>query len=89
MELFNSKRHESSLIQDFTSGQALNTVQVRRLKGLFYNVQQTKLINLYGPTEATVEVTYYDCELENEEMLISIGRPMDNTESYVLDQYQQ
>ncbi|TKI85620.1 thioester reductase, partial [Bacillus wiedmannii] len=84
-----SKRDLSSLIQVFTSGEALNTEQVRRFKGIFYNVQQTKLINLYGPTEATVDVTYYDCDLEKEPMLIPIGRPIDNTELYVLDQYQQ
>ncbi|AFQ15020.1 non-ribosomal peptide synthase/polyketide synthase [Bacillus thuringiensis] len=89
MELYNSKRDVSSLIQVFTSGEALNTEQVRRFKGIFYNVQQTKLINLYGPTEATVDVTYYDCDLEKEAMLIPIGRPIDNTELYVLDQYQQ
>ncbi|TKH59124.1 amino acid adenylation domain-containing protein, partial [Bacillus cereus] len=89
MELYNSKRDVSSLIQVFTSGEALNTEQVRRFKGIFYNVQQTKLINLYGPTEATVDVTYYDCDLEKEAMIIPIGRPIDNTELYVLDQYQQ
>lgn len=89
MELYNSKRDVSSLIQVFTSGEALNTEQVRRFKGIFYNAQQTKLINLYGPTEATVDVTYYDCDLEKEPMLIPIGRPIDNTELYVLDQYQQ
>ena len=44
---------------------------------------------MYGPTEATVDVTYYDCDLEKEPMLIPIGRPIDNTELYVLDQYQQ
>ncbi|MEC3420879.1 amino acid adenylation domain-containing protein, partial [Bacillus cereus] len=89
MELYNSKRDVSSLIQVFTSGEALNTEQVRRFKGIFYNAQQTKLINLYGPTEATVDVTYYDCDLEKEPMLIPIGRPINNTELYVLDQYQQ
>ena len=33
MELYNSKRDVSSLIQVFTSGEALNTEQVRRFKG--------------------------------------------------------
>ncbi|MEI4623585.1 non-ribosomal peptide synthase/polyketide synthase [Bacillus pfraonensis] len=89
MEQNNSKRDVSSLNQVFTSGEALNTEQVRRFKGVFYDVQQTKLINLYGPTEATVDVTYYDCDLEKEPMLIPIGRPIDNTELYVLDQHQQ
>ncbi|MFD0772072.1 non-ribosomal peptide synthase/polyketide synthase [Bacillus sp. CGMCC 1.60114] len=89
MEQYNLKRDVSSLNQVFTSGEALNTEQVRRFKRVFYDVQQTKLINLYGPTEATVDVTYYDCDLEKEPMLIPIGRPIDNTELYVLDQYQQ
>ncbi|OSX98878.1 non-ribosomal peptide synthetase [Bacillus mycoides] len=89
MEQYNSKRDVASLNQVFTSGEALNTEQVRRFKGVFYDVQQTKLINLYGPTEATVDVTYYNCDLEKEPMLIPIGRPIDNTELYVLDQHQQ
>ncbi|WP_144572332.1 non-ribosomal peptide synthetase [Bacillus paramycoides] len=89
MEQYKSKRDVSSLSQVFTSGEALNIEQVRRFKGVFYDVQQTKLINLYGPTEATVDVTYYDCDLEKEPMLIPIGCPIDNTELYVLDQHQQ
>ncbi|PFJ06741.1 non-ribosomal peptide synthetase, partial [Bacillus cereus] len=89
MEQYKSKRDVSSLSQVFTSGEALNTEQVRRFKGVFYDVQQTRLINLYGPTEATVDVTYYDCDLEQEPMTIPIGRPIDNTELYVLDQHQQ
>lgn len=72
MELYNSKRDVSSLIQVFTSGEALNTEQVRRFKGIFYNVQQTKLINLYGPTEATVDVTYFDCDLEKNQYLFRL-----------------
>ncbi|MDP1419335.1 non-ribosomal peptide synthase/polyketide synthase [Peribacillus simplex] len=89
MEQSKAKKDVSSLCQVFTSGEALNTEQVRRFKGVFYDFQQTKLSNLYGPTEATVDVTYYDCDLENEQMLIPIGRPIDNTELYVLDQNQQ
>ncbi|MFJ7936972.1 non-ribosomal peptide synthase/polyketide synthase [Peribacillus sp. NPDC096622] len=89
MEQSKAKKDVSSLCQVFTSGEALNTEQVRRFKGVFYDFQQTKLSNLYGPTEATVDVTYYDCDLEKEQMLIPIGRPIDNTELYVLDQNQQ
>ncbi|MFE4118690.1 amino acid adenylation domain-containing protein, partial [Priestia sp. YIM B13448] len=89
MEQSKAKKDVSSLCQVFTSGEALNTEQVRRFKGVFYDFQQTKLSNLYGPTEATVDVTYYDCDLEKELMLIPIGRPIDNTELYVLDQNQQ
>ncbi|WP_459502279.1 non-ribosomal peptide synthetase [Bacillus sp. C1] len=89
MEQSKVKKDVSSLCQVFTSGEALNTEQVRRFKGVFYDFQQTKLCNLYGPTEATVDVTYYDCDLEKEPVLIPIGRPIDNTKLYVLDQNQQ
>ncbi|RPK10893.1 non-ribosomal peptide synthetase [Priestia endophytica] len=89
MEQAKSKKNVSSLSQVFTSGEELNIEQVRRFKGIFYDVQQTKLSNLYGPTEATVDVTYYECDLEKEPMLIPIGRPIDNTKLYVLDQNQQ
>ncbi|MFE4130544.1 non-ribosomal peptide synthase/polyketide synthase [Peribacillus sp. YIM B13482] len=89
MEQSKAKKDVSSLCQVFTSGEALNSEQVRRFKGVFHDFQQTKLSNLYGPTEATVDVTYYNCDLEKELMLIPIGRPIDNTELYVLDQNQQ
>ncbi|MDQ0418594.1 amino acid adenylation domain-containing protein/non-ribosomal peptide synthase protein (TIGR01720 family) [Croceifilum oryzae] len=89
MERSKAMKDVSSLQQVFTSGEALNTEQARRFKDEFYDPQQTKLINLYGPTEATVDVTYYDCKLEKEPTLIPIGRPIDNTELYVLDQNQQ
>ncbi|SFX81244.1 amino acid adenylation domain-containing protein, partial [Thermoactinomyces sp. DSM 45891] len=89
MERSQAMKNVSSLQQVFTSGEALQTEQARRFKEEFYDPQQTKLINLYGPTEATVDVTYYDCDLAKEPTLIPIGRPIDNTELYVLDQNQQ
>jgi amino acid adenylation domain-containing protein len=41
--------------------------------------------NLYGPTETTVWSTVY--ELTTSDDLISIGRPIANTESYLLDSH--
>ena len=47
-----------------------------------------RLMNHYGPTENTVVATY--CEvLANEEGVPTIGRPISNTQSYVLDQGMQ
>jgi amino acid adenylation domain-containing protein len=40
--------------------------------------------NLYGPTETTIWSSV--CQLESSESLISIGRPIDNTQIYILDQ---
>ena len=44
------------------------------------------LHNLYGPTEAAIDVTYWACERASEREIVPIGRPIANTEVYVLDQ---
>ncbi|TFI50883.1 amino acid adenylation domain-containing protein [Mastigocladus laminosus UU774] len=46
--------------------------------------RSASLWNLYGPTETTIWSTV--CQLESNESLISIGRPIDNTQIYILDQ---
>ncbi|QMS92432.1 NcpA [Nostoc edaphicum CCNP1411] len=46
--------------------------------------RSASLWNLYGPTEATIWSSIY--QLESSESLISIGRPIDNTQIYILDQ---
>ena len=46
-----------------------------------------ELWNLYGPTEITVWATGYKIEVENQPILI--GRPLDNTQAYILDAQQQ
>ena len=71
MELYNSKRDVSSLIQVFTSGEALNTEQVRRFKDLL-QCSANKVNELVYPTEATVDVTYYDCDLEKRQCLFRL-----------------
>jgi len=45
--------------------------------------KQQRLINAYGPTEATVCATMGECRAEGQ--LPPIGRPMDNTQIYLLD----
>ncbi|MEU7898411.1 amino acid adenylation domain-containing protein [Nonomuraea sp. NPDC049152] len=44
----------------------------------------TELHNLYGPTEAAVDVSWHHC-LPGE-TVVPIGRPVDNTRLYVLDE---
>ena len=46
--------------------------------------RSASLWNLYGPTEATIWSSL--CQLESSESLISIGRPISNTQIYILDQ---
>ncbi|WP_426454579.1 amino acid adenylation domain-containing protein [Paenibacillus sp. S-38] len=70
----------------FASGEALNKRQVDR----FYRIageHGTALVNLYGPTEAAVDVTYFDCTPGLER--IPIGRPIDNTRLYIVDEDRQ
>ncbi len=43
------------------------------------------LANMYGPTEATVEVSVYDCKNHTGMETVSIGKPLDNTSLYILD----
>ena len=44
-----------------------------------------QLFNEYGPTEATVWSTVYRCELQGSQTSVPIGRPIANTQLYVLD----
>ncbi|HZI02844.1 MAG TPA: condensation domain-containing protein, partial [Archangium sp.] len=44
-----------------------------------------ELHNLYGPTEAAVDVTFWQCMPGDKRRSIPIGRPVSNTQMYVLD----
>ncbi|MEI6083167.1 MAG: condensation domain-containing protein, partial [Verrucomicrobiota bacterium] len=44
-----------------------------------------QLHNLYGPTEAAVDVTYWTCRRDDELGCVPIGRPVANTQCYILD----
>ncbi|MFF0612267.1 non-ribosomal peptide synthase/polyketide synthase [Nocardia tengchongensis] len=64
----------------FASGEALPGGVAQRLRAL----TGAELHNLYGPTEAAVDVTYHrvvDADIDT----VPIGRPVFNTEVYVLD----
>jgi len=71
-----------SLRQVACTGEPLPYNLVERFKELFDTCQ---LINLYGPTEAAVEVSFWDCREEYNRKIIPIGRPISNTQFYVLD----
>lgn len=76
-----------TLKQVFASGEALTVNQVKRFNKFINEKYGTKLSNLYGPTEATVDVSYYDCKTDNNFKVIPIGKPIDNIQLYILDQY--
>ena len=69
-----------SLRKVFCSGEELGAELGRR----FFARSEAELHNLYGPTEAAIEVTYRECRKEGEGV-IPIGRPIANTQVYVLD----
>ncbi|WP_156497273.1 non-ribosomal peptide synthetase, partial [Paenibacillus jamilae] len=50
----------------FASGEALPPQHVARFQRLVSSLAGAKLVNLYGPTEATVDVSYFDCEPDEE-----------------------
>jgi nonribosomal peptide synthetase DhbF len=64
----------------FCSGEALPS----ELQEQFYATLDVPLHNQYGPTE-TGEVTFWACRSETELASIPLGRPIWNTQVYVLD----
>jgi len=59
------------------------------VKEHYLRLPQATLYNEYGPTEATVWCSAYRCEPQAEATLVPIGRPIANTQLYVLDSHMQ
>jgi len=70
-----------SVRQVFCSGEALST----ELEKAFFARMTAALHNLYGPTEASVDVTYFECRPGSARAAVPIGRPVANTQIYILD----
>lgn len=76
----------SSLRYVICAGEALPV----ELQERFFSVlPHAELHNLYGPTEAAVLVTSWKCERGSEGRVVPIGRPVANTQIYVLDRVMQ
>jgi amino acid adenylation domain-containing protein len=66
-----------------TSGEALSVKLVQTFRDL---MPFAKLINLYGSSEVSANATYYDTSLlPDQANAVLIGRPIDNTQVYVLN----
>ena len=63
------------------SGEALPVTLAKH----FYSRSQARLHNLYGPTEAAIDVTFWECPKDSLTDAVPIGRPIANTQMYVLD----
>ncbi|WP_168699210.1 non-ribosomal peptide synthetase [Gordonia paraffinivorans] len=69
----------STVRRVFTSGEALPSTLATDV----VERSDADLVNLYGPTEAAVDVTEY--RVAGGEARVPIGRPVPNTDMYVLD----
>ncbi|WP_414584328.1 amino acid adenylation domain-containing protein [Scytonema sp. PCC 10023] len=73
------------LRQVMCSGEALPF----KLQERFFALLDADLHNLYGPTEAAIDVTYWACEHQSRKHTVPIGRPIANTQIYLLDTHLQ
>ncbi|MBF2066298.1 MAG: amino acid adenylation domain-containing protein [Calothrix sp. C42_A2020_038] len=63
------------------SGEALPL----ELQTRFFAKLNCELHNLYGPTEAAIDVTHWQCQPDTSLSTVPIGRPIANTQIYILD----
>ncbi|MBE6741959.1 MAG: amino acid adenylation domain-containing protein, partial [Ruminococcaceae bacterium] len=84
MQVFLQNMEDKSALEALKSivlgGETLNKNLVSQLKAL----TQTKIFNVYGPTETTVWVTCGEVDSEKD---ITIGKPIANTQIYIVDKY--
>ena len=66
-----------------SSGEALPVGLAQRF---VKSVPHAKLLNLYGPTEMASDVTYFEFPKYDRLPSVPIGRPISNTQTYILDQ---
>ncbi|MGA9379449.1 MAG: amino acid adenylation domain-containing protein, partial [Phormidium sp.] len=71
-----------SLRRVICSGEALSL----DLQGKCFERLGCELHNLYGPTEAAIDVTYWQCQKDSQLTTVPLGRPIANTQIYILDQ---
>jgi amino acid adenylation domain-containing protein len=76
----------TSLRRVVCSGEALPFELQQRF---FERLGGAELHNLYGPTEAAVDVSFWQCLPNPASTVVPIGKPVWNTQLYVLDSYLQ
>jgi amino acid adenylation domain-containing protein len=59
------------------------------LQKRFFEWLDAELHNLYGPTEAAIDVTFWQCERNSKLTTVPIGKPIANTQLYILDPHLQ
>ena len=71
----------TSIRRVICSGEALSIELLRR----YAAVLPAPLHNLYGPTEAAIDVTAWTCDMAKVRGSVPIGKPIANTQIYLLD----
>ncbi|NET16505.1 MAG: amino acid adenylation domain-containing protein, partial [Okeania sp. SIO1H6] len=71
----------NSIKRVICSGEVLPVATKQR----FFARLEAELYNLYGPTEAAIDVTFWKCQPEDNRTTVPIGRPIANTQIYILD----
>jgi surfactin family lipopeptide synthetase A len=72
----------SSIKRVLCSGEALS----KGLQERFFEKMRCELHNLYGPTEASIDVSWWKCVEDWDRDYVPIGRPIANTQLYILDE---
>jgi amino acid adenylation domain-containing protein len=76
--------HRLRHVRDFiVGGEALGA----ELQNRFIERFSARLHNQYGPTETSVEVTHHQCVPRPASSPVPIGKPIMNTQLYILDRY--
>ncbi|HEV2659734.1 MAG TPA: amino acid adenylation domain-containing protein, partial [Ktedonobacteraceae bacterium] len=75
----------TSLKRVICSGEALSAELQKR----FFEISSADLYNLYGPTEAAIDVTAWHCQRAGNDKSVPIGRPIANTQIYILNRAMQ
>lgn len=82
------EREKVSTLKDvFVSGEVLSASLINRFYAMF-PAERVKIHNLYGPTECAVDVASYDCKARESDP-VPIGKPIDNTDIFILDNNMQ
>ncbi len=76
----------SSLRYVLVGGEAVKPELVNQFNKWIGKVNNTQLINVYGPTETTIDVTNFSFENNVIYETISIGKPIANTQAYIMDE---
>ncbi|WP_223275548.1 non-ribosomal peptide synthetase, partial [Paenibacillus elgii] len=74
----------ASLRRVFASGEALTPTHVSGFQRILTPAGQAQIINLYGPTEATVDVSYFECQADEQYAAVPIGKPISNIQLYIV-----